>query len=253
MDRFNTYTLVLVDASFYQVARGLVLPLTVLASHIFLKSRPSSLILASCAIVSAGFLLGIIPLPGSSTSYSVRGFTPLGIFFGLASSASSAMHVVVIKKSLAVVNHSVMDLAWYSNGLTLACLLPLITVLELGKITEFFFSGNVTAHEMGKFWLGTILTGLGGFLISIAGILSVKITSPITHMVSSAVRGVAQTGLGVWLFGDIITVSVLILFSLSKLTQRQQQRLLSRHHPHRINLVHMDQTYRISLSFRLII
>jgi len=44
-------------------------------------------------------------------------------------------------------------------------------------------------------------------MISIAGILSVKITSPITHMVSSAVRGVAQTALAIWFFGDILTVS----------------------------------------------
>jgi GDP-fucose transporter C1 len=35
--------------------------------------------------------------------------------------------------------------------------------------------------------------------------LSIKVTSPITHMVSSAVRGVAASLLGMWLFHDIIT------------------------------------------------
>ncbi|KAG8949844.1 hypothetical protein FRC00_007936, partial [Tulasnella sp. 408] len=35
--------------------------------------------------------------------------------------------------------------------------------------------------------------------------LSIKITSPITHMVSSAVRGVVQSLVAVWFFGDIIT------------------------------------------------
>src|SRR5215469_3363358 len=98
---FNTYTLVLVDASFYQVARGLILPFTVLASFLFLHTHPSKLILASCSVVTLGFLLGIAPLPRSNTSYTIRGFTPLGILFGLASSVSSAMHVVVIKQSLA--------------------------------------------------------------------------------------------------------------------------------------------------------
>lgn len=41
--------------------------------------------------------------------------------------------------------------------------------------------------------------------MGIASLLSIKITSPITHMVSSAVRGVASSILGVWIFSDIIT------------------------------------------------
>lgn len=41
--------------------------------------------------------------------------------------------------------------------------------------------------------------------MGIASLLSIKVTSPITHMVSSAVRGVAASFLGVWLFHDIIT------------------------------------------------
>ena len=47
--------------------------------------------------------------------------------------------------------------------------------------------------------------GSVGFLLSIATILSIKVTSPITHMVSSAVRGVAASFLGVAIFGDILT------------------------------------------------
>jgi GDP-fucose transporter C1 len=41
--------------------------------------------------------------------------------------------------------------------------------------------------------------------MSIASLLSIKVTSPITHMVSSAVRGVAASLLGIWLFHDVIT------------------------------------------------
>lgn len=44
--------------------------------------------------------------------------------------------------------------------------------------------------------------------MSIASLLSIKVTSPITHMVSSAVRGVAGALLGVWLFGDILSTYV---------------------------------------------
>jgi len=41
--------------------------------------------------------------------------------------------------------------------------------------------------------------------MSIASLLSIKVTSPITHMVSSAVRGVVASLLGVWLFHDVVT------------------------------------------------
>jgi GDP-fucose transporter C1 len=41
--------------------------------------------------------------------------------------------------------------------------------------------------------------------MSIASLLSIKVTSPITHMVSSAVRGVAASLLGVWIFKDVMT------------------------------------------------
>ena len=44
--------------------------------------------------------------------------------------------------------------------------------------------------------------------MSIASLLSIKVTSPITHMVSSAVRGVAASFLGVWVFSDVVTRSV---------------------------------------------
>ena len=46
--------------------------------------------------------------------------------------------------------------------------------------------------------------------MSIASLLSIKVTSPITHMISSAVRGVAASLLGMWLFHDIITTLVLV-------------------------------------------
>lgn len=41
--------------------------------------------------------------------------------------------------------------------------------------------------------------------------LSIKVTSPITHMISAAVRGVIQTFMGVWFFGDVITSYINLL------------------------------------------
>jgi GDP-fucose transporter C1 len=51
-------------------------------------------------------------------------------------------------------------------------------------------------------------------MINFAGTLQIKVTSPLTHMISSAVRGVLQTILAVVFFGDIMTTSRLTSISL---------------------------------------
>ncbi|KAF9045421.1 hypothetical protein BJ165DRAFT_1415450 [Panaeolus papilionaceus] len=201
---FSNYTLKYVDASFYQVARGLVLPLTVLTSYIALHTRPSLHILLACALVTLGFFTGVF-LDGTTVSF-------LGVAFGVASSAITAIHSVVIKQSLGVVGGSALSLSWYTNLLSAVVLAPIVLLAgEGGGIVRLMFGvdellvkeGSMT--PLATFVWGSVITGALGFLMSIASLLSIKVTSPITHMVSSAVRGVAASLLGVWLFHDIIT------------------------------------------------
>ncbi|KAI0926518.1 hypothetical protein AcV7_005431 [Taiwanofungus camphoratus] len=199
---FSNYTLKYVDASFYQVARGMVLPFTVGTSYVLLYARPSLRILLACSIVTLGFFVGVF-LDGTSISL-------LGVAFGVASSMITAVHSVVIKKSLEVVKGSALHLSWYTNLLSACVLLPgLILVGELPGVMQLLFGPNqAPSGEMSTlstFVLGSAITGVFGFLMSIASLLSIKVTSPITHMVSSAVRGVAASLLGMWLFHDVIT------------------------------------------------
>lgn len=200
---FSNYTLKYVDASFYQVARGLVLPFTVATSCIFLHTRPSIRILFSCSIVTLGFFIGVfldaIPI------------SLLGIGFGVASSAITAVHSVVIKKSLDVVNGSAMHLSWYTNLFSAVVIIPVIVLAgEVPAITDLFFGPEeiTTASDLSAlstFVWGSLITGAIGFLMSLASLLSIKVTSPITHMISSAVRGVAASLLAMWLFSDVIS------------------------------------------------
>ncbi|KAJ3980546.1 hypothetical protein F5890DRAFT_1568676 [Lentinula detonsa] len=201
---FSNYTLKYVDASFYQVARGLVLPFTVCTSFVMLNARPSLRILFSCGIVTLGFFIGVF-LDGTPLSL-------VGIFFGVVSSAITAIHSVVIKQSLSVVNGSALLLSWYTNLLSALVLVPIIVLAgETAEITKLFSgvdelyrtTGQMSA--LGTFVWGSVITGVLGFMMSIASLLSIKVTSPITHMISSAVRGVAASVLGMWLFHDIIT------------------------------------------------
>ncbi|KDQ54154.1 hypothetical protein JAAARDRAFT_196895 [Jaapia argillacea MUCL 33604] len=200
---FSNFTLKYVDASFYQVARGLVLPFTVLTSYMFLRARPSLRILAACGIVSLGFFIGVF-LDGTPIS-------PVGVCFGVFSSAITATHSVVIKRTLDVVKGSALDLSWYGNALSAVGLFPLVVLSgEMPGVMRLLFGGaeapaGSTFTPLATFLWGSAITGVFGFLMSIASLLSIKVTSPITHMVSSAVRGVLATFLGMWLFHDIIT------------------------------------------------
>ncbi|KAF8830270.1 hypothetical protein HHX47_DHR2000360 [Lentinula edodes] len=216
---FSNYTLKYVDASFYQVARGLVLPFTVGTSFIMLNARPSLRILFSCGIVTMGFFIGVF-LDGTPLSL-------VGIFFGVVSSAITAIHSVVIKQSLSVVNGSALLLSWYTNLLSALVLIPVIILAgETAEIMKLFFGADELLRNseqmsaLTTFIWGSIITGALGFMMSIASLLSIKVTSPITHMISSAVRGVAASVLGMWLFHDIITsgrassIAVILLGSI---------------------------------------
>lgn len=216
---FSNYTLKYVDASFYQVARGLVLPFTVFTSFVVLHVRPSLLILVACAIVTMGFFIGVF-LDGTPVSM-------IGIFFGVVSSGITATHSVVIKQSLNVVNGSALLLSWYTNLLSAIVLVPIIILAGEGPaVTKLLSNADALVLQPGEishlrtFIWGSAITGALGFMMSIASLLSIKVTSPITHMISSAVRGVAASLLGMWLFKDVITtgrassIAVILLGSI---------------------------------------
>lgn len=199
----SNYTLKYVDASVYQVARGLVLPFTVGVSGVVLHTRPSLRILFACAIVTMGFFCGVFL---DRTPMSL-----IGVGFGVASSTITATHSVVIKQSLEIVNKSTILLSWYTNLLSVFVLMPIVFLIEGTEVMKLLFDVDVLVREPGAtsplrtFVVGSLITGVVGFMMSLASLLSIKVTSPITHMVSSAVRGVAASLLGMWLFSEIIS------------------------------------------------
>jgi GDP-fucose transporter C1 len=104
-----------------------------------------------------------------------------------------------------------MDLAWYSNLLSAVVMLPLSIIVGEGPNLVDMWTQE-SGEALGRFlWGGAItvsrppgetrtrgapkradlssccfLQGIFGFLICIAGFLSIKVTSPVSHMVSSA-------------------------------------------------------------------
>ncbi|KAG0707462.1 hypothetical protein DFH29DRAFT_895869 [Suillus ampliporus] len=199
---FNTLCLRDVDASFFQIARGLVLPLTILVFSVNTRSVPSIQVGIAAATVAVGFLLGVAP---SATVPANAAPSGLSLFYGFLSSLFIAFHAVLIKTSLPYCNNSTIQLAYWTNLGSAIFLFPFVLLhREISTLEDLVHDSNWDGHV---FLWGSIVTGIFGFLLCVAGLLSIKITSPITHMFSSATRSVIQTLLGVWLFNDIMTVN----------------------------------------------
>lgn len=79
-----------VPAAIYQIARGLLIPFTVLLSFLILSSKPGMASAAGLAIIMTGFFLSCSA--SALTSASVFGMT-----MGVVSSAATALYIVVMK------------------------------------------------------------------------------------------------------------------------------------------------------------
>jgi GDP-fucose transporter C1 len=201
-----------------------VLPLTILVSSLNTHTTPAARVILAASIVTLGFLLGVLPSLSKSlgntdaslsvltslTSLSTRITTsPLSLLYGVLSSLFIALHAVYIKSSLPALGNSAIALAWWSNAFGVLFLLPCVLFNgEAVTLMQMVGDGSLWSGSEGRtFLLGSGVTGVVGFLLCLAGLLSIKVTSPITHMFSSAARSVLQTLLGVSLFGDVLTVS----------------------------------------------
>ncbi|WWC87664.1 uncharacterized protein L201_002555 [Kwoniella dendrophila CBS 6074] len=219
---FNNACLQYVDASFHQVARGLVLPFTIIVTVVVLHQYPSPLALTAALIVTFGFFSGVLFDPNhassaASAAVASQHTSSLGIMFGAMSSVSSACHAVLIKRGLASVSNSPISLSYYNNILSTLALIPIFIVSgELPSAIKLLSNGGGS-----QFLWGAAITGFFGFLISLASFISIKVTSPVTHMISSATRGVLQTMLAVYIFGDIMSrgriISIFLIISGSVL------------------------------------
>jgi GDP-fucose transporter C1 len=200
---FNTLCLREVEASFFQIARGLVLPLTIAVSFTFSRSTPSSKVIFAAGIVTFGFMWGVVPSSNSLPATSIP--STLSLFYGVLSSVFIAFHAVLIKTSLPYCNNSTIELAWWTNVGSAILILPFVLLRQ--EPSKLFELSQTDTWDWGVFLWGSLVTGTFGFLLCIAGLLSIKITSPITHMFSSAARSILQTGLSIRFFGDILTVN----------------------------------------------
>ncbi|KAJ6617547.1 hypothetical protein B0H10DRAFT_2032907 [Mycena sp. CBHHK59/15] len=202
---FNTLCLANVDASFFQIARGLLLPFTIFASSIHTRVRPKPKVFLAAFIVTCGFLVGTSPsLYIDSTSNGISRESARALFYGCISSFVLAIHAVLNKSAVAQAGRSVLTLSYWGNLNVAVMMVPCLVLHgELDVLRQRIGSA-------GEDWT-TFAVGSG-----VTGSLSIKVTSAVTHMFSSAARSVIQTILGVLIFGDRITTNR--LYSIAIIT-----------------------------------
>ncbi|KAI5777287.1 hypothetical protein EDC01DRAFT_679404 [Geopyxis carbonaria] len=206
----KTLCLAAVNASFYQIARGLLLPFSLLLSTLFLRPRPVNppLSLGGCALVMCGFATGVVTdLQKMLTSY-------VGLALGVGSSFTTAVESVVVKRFVSKGDEGMWQLVWMSSTMQLALYIPLmlfsgewaqLQTLRLASQLHAGLEGAVDPAILPQFAKTVFLTGIASFLLTLATFLQISVTSPTTHMIVTAARGVAQSALAVVIFGERVT------------------------------------------------
>jgi len=144
------------------------------------RTSPTRAVILSAAVVTVGFMVGVAP----SQALPVHAIpSNLALFYGVLSSLFIAFHAVLIKNSLPHCNNSTIELAWWTNVGSAVMLFPL--VLLHGEIPTMYSLAYSPTWNWQVFAWGSAVTGVFGFLLCVAGLLSIKVTSPITHMFSS--------------------------------------------------------------------
>ncbi|ROT36150.1 hypothetical protein SODALDRAFT_328519 [Sodiomyces alkalinus F11] len=197
----KTYCLASVNASVYQIARGLLLPITLLLSLLVLKPRPyyPPLSLAGCAMVMGGFGAGM------AADYTQMLTSGKGVLLGVGSSFTTAVESVVVKRFLGKSGEGMWQMVWMSNCMAVLFYLPLLPLSgELATTADIFLGRSQEAG--GRQFLATaMLTGVSAFLLTIATFMQIEVTSPTTHMIVTAARGVAQSSLAIVVLGEVLT------------------------------------------------
>lgn len=204
-----------------KIARGLALPITITVTAIQTRKTPGLSVILSAFVVTTGFFLGISPSSYFTSIRNAPHTATLSIFFGTLSSLFLAIHAILVKSAYVYVDNSVIKFTYWGNLLSAVALIP--GIVFNGELSAALYLFTTGGNDRRVFIVGSFVTGLFGFFLSMASLLSIKVTSPVTHMFSSvrasvlserfpklidlpkAARSVLQTMLSVWIFGDLIT------------------------------------------------
>lgn len=175
---FNIICLSKIDAIMHQVTRGITLPLTALLGPLLGNDSGSWRVFLVCCVIFSGFVIAV------SGEISAEKISFGGIAAGFLSSLINAYNAQFVKKRFSTKGFSAIDLVFYNNIYSTLLLAPIALIYEGSQLSAV----NNWAHV----FYASLITGVLGVMINYAGFLQIKVTSAVTHCVSSAARGVFQ-------------------------------------------------------------
>lgn len=116
-----------------------------------LRTQSSPPTLIAVFVVCVGFMLGV-----SSENLHA---SSIGIALGVASSVTTAVHAIVVKRSLPIVDGSTLDLVYYSNLLSAAVIVPFVLLSgEAWVVLEMVAGTGAKPEALGTFLWGAAIT-----------------------------------------------------------------------------------------------
>ena len=83
----------------------------------------------------------------------------IGIALGVASSVTTAVHAIIVKRSLPIVDGSTLDLVYYSNLLSAGVIVPFVLVSgEAWVVLEMVAGTGAKPEALGTFLWGAAIT-----------------------------------------------------------------------------------------------
>jgi solute carrier family 35 (GDP-fucose transporter), member C1 len=175
-----------VEVSFYNVARSLTIVFNVILSFFILGDTTSNRVLGCLAVVILGFFVGA----GSEMRFSWFG-TLSGVMSSLFVSLNS-IYTKEVMNGLGKYVEPGKDKMWLLSGvnnvIATALFLPVFLITEADVLVR-----STEVLSSGQFWLIMCVAGVLGFLIGIATVMQISVTSPLTHNISGTAKAAVQT------------------------------------------------------------
>jgi GDP-fucose transporter C1 len=194
MIALNNLCLQYVEVSFYQVARGLTTVFNVVLSYLILRETTSKRAILCCALIVAGFYLGV--------DNEIR-FTLLGTVFGVGSSLFVCLNAMYTKKIAPVVENNQWRLSLYNNLNAVVLFPPIIWLADENGI----IAQHPEILESSSYWFKMLLAGIFGFAIGIITVFQITLTSPLTHNIAGTAKATVQTMLALVIYQNPVTAN----------------------------------------------
>mmetsp|Transcript_30117 Transcript_30117/g.58875 ORF Transcript_30117/g.58875 Transcript_30117/m.58875 type:complete len:343 (+) Transcript_30117:88-1116(+) len=189
--------LMFVQVSFYQAAKSQHILFSLILSAVINGSHSGVDIVLACAGVTVGFIINAMAEVDIMRSLLNDDISSLvwGMAAGLVSSFFVALYPLLLKRSMVSldnwqisINVNMMSLLWFA---------PLIGY----EVYQGNMLDNALLYDT-RFWTFNFATATVGFVLNLASMMQVRVTSPLTHMVVGAFKGAVTTCLGVVLYGN---------------------------------------------------